>query len=140
MDPVAANPSHAICPSALTALLGQPDSPLILDVRRTGRFAPGRALSPARAERRRAVDFDILGAPTSHGGDRGILDTLLGAFGLSLPAPAAGWLAVSLGMSRLHADNDHAMLEAMMPVYDALCAWCVYQVGGNAETHNWSPQ
>ena len=26
-----------------------------------------------------------------------------------------------------------------MPVYDALYAWCVDQVGGHAETHNWRP-
>ena len=107
-----------------------------------------------------AVAFDIPGAPISHEGERCSFDTLLSAFGLSLPAldllartvrgadtdrlelaaPAAGLLAVSLGMSRLHADDDHAMLEAMMPVYDALYAWCVDQVGGNAEAHNWRPQ
>jgi len=30
---------------------------------------------------------------------------------------------VSLGLSRVYAD-DAAMLEAAMPVYDALYAWC----------------
>lgn len=114
----------------------------------------------AQAEQRQAVAFDIPGAPISHEGERCSFDTLLSAFGLSLPAldllahtvrgadtdrlelaaPAAGLLAVSLGMSRSHADDDHAMLEAMMPVYDALYAWCVDQVGGQAETHNWRPQ
>lgn len=114
----------------------------------------------AQAEQRRAVAFDIPGAPISHEGERCSFDALLGAFGLSLPAldllarivrgadtdrldlaaPAAGLLAVSLGMSRRHADDDHAMLEAMMPVYDALYAWCVDQVDGNVETHNWRPQ
>jgi rhodanese-related sulfurtransferase len=107
-----------------------------------------------------AVAFDIPGAPISHEGERCSFDTLLSAFGLSQPAldllactvrgadtdrldlaaPAAGLLAVSLGMSRLHADNDHAMLEAMIPVYDALYAWCIDQVGGNAEAHNGRPQ
>lgn len=113
-----------------------------------------------QAVQRQAVAFDIPGAPISHEGERCSFDTLLGAFGLSLPAldllartvrgadtdrldlaaPAAGLLAVSLGMSRRHADDDHAMLEAMMPVYDALYAWCVDQVGGHAETHTWRPQ
>ena len=44
-------------------------------------------------------------------------------------------LAVSLGLSRLHAD-DHAMLEAALPLYDALYAWCnaaqAAARGGNA--------
>lgn len=104
-----------------------------------------------------AIAFDLPGAPISHEGGRCSFDTLLGAFGLSLPtldllarivrgadtdhldlaAPAAGLLAISLGMSHQHADNDHALLEAMMPVYDALYAWCCDQLSGNAETHNW---
>ena len=58
---------------------------------------------------------------------------------LDLAPQAAGLLAVSLGMSRLYAD-DHAMLEAMMPVYDALYAWCRDAVAGQDEKHNWKPQ
>ncbi|MEP6825890.1 MAG: chromate resistance protein ChrB domain-containing protein, partial [Ramlibacter sp.] len=50
-----------------------------------------------------------------------------------LAPQAAGLLAVSLGLSRLHAD-DHAMLEAAIPVYDALFAWCR---DVQDETHNW---
>jgi rhodanese-related sulfurtransferase len=287
MDPVDLNPNHAISPSALAALLGQPDTPLILDVRRSERFALSPSLLPsavhvapqdvahwlknrppqtavvycvhghevsqnasaqlrgagwdaryllggieggepgvdspallqalsassaplirkrpdlgvtgvggsswitraspkidriacpwlirrfidrdavffyvpaaevlAQAEQLQAAAFDTPGAPISHEGERCSFDTLLGTFGLSLPAldllavivrgadtdrldlaaPAAGLLAVSLGMSRLNADDDHAMLEAMMPVYDALYAWCVDQVGGPVETHHW---
>jgi hypothetical protein len=53
-------------------------------------------------------------------------------------------LAFSLGLSRLHAD-DHAMLEAAMPLYDALYAWCASEAqavwqGKPAETHNWKPE
>ena len=112
-----------------------------------------------QAGRLNAIAFDLPGAPISHEGERCSFDSLLGAFGLELPAlqrlahivrgadidrldlaaPAAGLLAVSLGMSRRHADNDHALLAAMMPVYDALYAWCCDQLGGNAETHNWRP-
>ena len=43
---------------------------------------------------------------------------------LSLAPQAAGLLAVSLGLSRLHAADDQAMLAAAMPVYDALYEWC----------------
>ena len=34
-----------------------------------------------------------------------------------------GLLAVSLGLARLHSD-DQSMLRAALPVYDALYAWC----------------
>lgn len=57
---------------------------------------------------------------------------------LDLAPQAAGLLAVSLGMSRTCPD-DHAMLEAMMPVYDALYAWCRDAVAGTDEQHNWKP-
>ena len=52
---------------------------------------------------------------------------------LDLAAQSAGLLAVSLGLSQLHAD-DHAMLAAAMPVYDALYAWCR---GAMGERHTW---
>lgn len=57
---------------------------------------------------------------------------------LDLAPQAAGLLAVSLGMSRLIAD-DHAMLQAMMPIYDALYAWCRDAETGTDEQHNWKP-
>ena len=107
------------------------------------------------AKRLQAVPYDIPGAPISHDGELCSFDTLLRAFdlqALSLSALAgivrgadtgrlelapqsAGLLAVSLGLSRLHAD-DHAMLEAALPIYDALYAWCQ---GGQGESHGWNP-
>jgi rhodanese-related sulfurtransferase len=98
----------------------------------------------AQAARLKAVPYDIPGAPISHEGERCSFDTLLHAFELRQPAlntlaaivrgadtgrlslapQAAGLLAVSLGLSRLHAADDQAMLAAAMPVYDALYAWC----------------
>ncbi len=113
------------------------------------------------AARLNAVAFDIPGAPVSHTGKDGELcsfDALLLGFDLHLPAldllarivrgadtdkldlapQCAGLLATSLGMSALH-DDDHAMLQAMLPVYDALYAWCVQSVAGQAEQHNWKP-
>ena len=55
---------------------------------------------------------------------------------LEVAPQAAGLLAVSLGMSLSHVD-DHAMLQALMPVYDALYAWCRDGVAGKDEQHNW---
>ncbi|HSW14731.1 MAG TPA: chromate resistance protein ChrB domain-containing protein, partial [Solimonas sp.] len=42
---------------------------------------------------------------------------------LDLAPQSAGLLAISLGLSALHAD-DHAMLQQGMAIYDALYAWC----------------
>jgi rhodanese-related sulfurtransferase len=57
---------------------------------------------------------------------------------LNLAAQSAGLLALSLGMSR-NMPDDHAMLQAMMPIYDALYAWCRDAVAGCDEQHNWKP-
>jgi rhodanese-related sulfurtransferase len=46
---------------------------------------------------------------------------------------APGLLAISLGLGASIADDD-ALLEAAMPLYDALYAWC--KTAQN-ETHNW---
>jgi rhodanese-related sulfurtransferase len=106
------------------------------------------------ADRLQAVPYDIAGAPITHEWERCSFDALLSAFGLSTPAldalativrgadtsrmelapQAAGLLAISLGLSRLHAQDDHAMLAAGMPVYDALYAWCREARG---EEHFW---
>jgi len=106
------------------------------------------------ARRLGAVAYDIPGAPISHEGELCSFDTLLKAFDLNDPVLAqlalivrgadtdrlalapqsAGLLAISLGLSALHADDDHAMLEAAMPVYDALHAWCRLAQG---EKHRW---
>jgi len=108
----------------------------------------------AEAARLEAVPYDIPGAPISHEWERCSFDALLGAFELrqpvldtlaiivrgadtdrlSLAPQAAGLLAVSLGLSRLHAEDDQAMLAAAMPVYDALYEWCR---SGQGETHSW---
>lgn len=112
------------------------------------------------AARLGAVAFDIPGAPISHEGEHCSFDTLLRAFDLQddpalaalarivraadtdrleLAREAAGLLALSLGLSALHATDDLAMLEAAMPLYDALHAWCRREVDGQTERHNWTP-
>lgn len=108
----------------------------------------------SEAKRLGAVPYDIPGAPISHEWERCSFDALMAAFGLEDPAlktlalivrgadtdrlslapQAAGLLAISLGLSRLHANDDAAMLEAAIPVYDALYAWCA---SAQAETHTW---
>jgi len=104
-----------------------------------------------------AEPFDISAENVfwSHRGERCTFDVMLEAFGLAGFAPlahlativrgadtarpdlvpeAAGLLAVSLGLSRLHAD-DHAQLEAGMAIYDALYRWCR---DARDETHDWT--
>jgi rhodanese-related sulfurtransferase len=90
-----------------------------------------------------AIPYDVPGVRFTHRGSRCSFDAMIEDFGLRDPAldalalivrgadtarldlapPAAGLLAVSQGLSRVHAE-DAAMLEAAMPVYDALYAWC----------------
>ncbi|MDP2023946.1 MAG: chromate resistance protein, partial [Hydrogenophaga sp.] len=57
---------------------------------------------------------------------------------LDLAPQCAGLVAVSLGMARTRSD-DHAMLETLMSVYDALYAWCRDAVAGQDEKHTWKP-
>lgn len=110
----------------------------------------------SEAARLGAVAYDIPGAPVSHEGEACSFDALLRAFDLHVPAldvlarivrgadtdrldlapQSAGLLAFSLGLSRLHPD-DPVMLEAALPLYDALYAWCR---DARQETHNWKPQ
>lgn len=95
-----------------------------------------------QAQRLGAVAFDLEGAPVNHQGERCSFDALLQIFELRSPAldrlaaivrgadtsrldlapQAAGLLALSQGLSRLHAD-DHAMLDATLPIYDAFFEW-----------------
>lgn len=96
-----------------------------------------------QAARLQAVPYDIAGAPIAHDGALCSFDALLRAFALEAPAllalarivrgadtgrpelaaQSAGLLAMSRGLSDLH-QNDHEMLAAAMPLYDALYAWC----------------
>lgn len=116
---------------------------------------PGDVLAVAAAQH--AAPFDIAdeGVFWSHRGERCTFNVMVETFGLAAHAPlirlaaivrgadtdrldiapeAAGLLAVSLGLSRLHAD-DHAQLAAGMVVYDALYRWCRDAQG---ERHDWS--
>jgi rhodanese-related sulfurtransferase len=105
------------------------------------------------AEKFCAVPFDVEGLGLTHEGERCSFDAVLAAFGIADPtlahvativraadtdrhdlAPeAAGLLAVSLGLSRLHRD-DLAQLEAGMALYDALYRWAR---DARDEGHDW---
>jgi len=111
----------------------------------------------AVAERMGATPFDVEGDGVrwSHDGERCTFDVMVDAFGLGgsdaltrlativrgadtghpEAAPeAAGLLALSLGLSRMYAD-DLEQLDAGMLIYDALYRWCRDATG---ETHNWT--
>lgn len=109
-----------------------------------------------RAKALGATPFDVAGVELTHDGPRCSFDAFVDKYRLSDPALAelativrgadtarldlapqcAGLLAVSLGLSRLFAD-DHEMLRQGFVVYDALYAWARY---AKSETHTWNPQ
>jgi hypothetical protein len=100
-----------------------------------------------------AIPYDVEDVFWSHRGELCTFDTMLAEFGLSTPAldrlaaivrgadtarmdlapEAAGLLAASLGLSRMHAD-DLEQLEAGMVLYDAFYRWAR---DATDETHNW---
>jgi rhodanese-related sulfurtransferase len=105
------------------------------------------------AERFGGAPFDIEDVFWSHRGDTCTFDTMVEEFGLETPPllqlakivrgadtarpglspEAPGLLAMSLGLSRMYAD-DLEQLEAGMLLYDALYRWCR---DATDETHNW---
>jgi hypothetical protein len=110
---------------------------------------------PAVAHETGAVPFDIESVELSHDGPRCTFDTMLKLFGLEtepslgrlalivrgadtacpdLAPEAAGLHAISLGLSALAGDDDHALLPRGFAVYDALFAWLRFAA---EERHNW---
>jgi rhodanese-related sulfurtransferase len=105
------------------------------------------------ADRFQAVPFDIDNVFWSHRGERCTFDTMIEEFGLESEAlgrlativraadtasldlvpQAAGFLAASLGLSRMFRD-DLQQLGAGMLLYDAFFRWCR---DATDETHNW---
>ncbi|MBR2691616.1 MAG: chromate resistance protein [Aquamicrobium sp.] len=105
------------------------------------------------ADRFDATPFDVENVFWSHRGETCTFDTMVEEFGLGtepllrlaaivrgadtarldLAPEAAGLLAASLGLSRMHSD-DLAQLEAGMTLYDAFYRWCR---DATDESHNW---
>ncbi len=109
------------------------------------------------AARTGAVPYDIPGVEMSHVGERCSFDAFVARYRLEgdaalarlaaivrgadtdrldLTPQSAGLYAVSLGLSRLFAD-DHEMLRHGLVLYDALYAWCHDAQG---EAHRWPPR
>ena len=103
-----------------------------------------------------ATPYDVEGVELTHDGPLCSFDALLVRYRVDDPALAslavivrgadtarldlapqcAGLLAISLGLSRLFAD-DHELLRHGFVMYDALYAWLGEAQG---ETHTWNPQ
>lgn len=111
----------------------------------------------AEAARLEATPFDIPNAAFSHTGDDCSFDAFLKHYylladpalkrlapiirgadtgQLALAPEAPGLLALSLGLSAKY-NNDHAMLDAALPIYDALYARAASVA---SEAHGWPPQ
>jgi rhodanese-related sulfurtransferase len=108
------------------------------------------------AAEREAVPYDIPDVEFTHDGELCSFDAFVGRYGLKDPALAelalivrgadtgrldlapqcAGLAALSLGLSRLFAD-DHEMLAHGIVMYDALYRWCKE---GKQEIHTWKPE
>jgi hypothetical protein len=110
----------------------------------------------SQAGARNAIPFDIPSVTFSHRGENCTFDSMLGDFGLQdkalaamariirgadtsrldLTAQSSGLYAISLGLGDL-IEDDHTLLEAGMPIYDALYRW---QRDLTQETHSWPPK
>jgi len=97
------------------------------------------------ANEKNAVPFDVEGAELGHVDGRCSFESVLLRYGLDDPAlrrlakivhgadieadvdvtpEAAGLKAIAMGFRKMFGDRDLEKLEAQMPLYDALYAWC----------------
>jgi len=110
----------------------------------------------AVAETEGAIPFDVPGVELTHSGPLCSFDAFLEKYQLEdealarvaeivraadtdtldRSAPAAGLLAISLGLGANICD-DQELLQAALPIYDALYTWCRSLAG---ERHGWHPQ
>jgi rhodanese-related sulfurtransferase len=117
-------------------------------------YVPTKEVRDA-AKERTAIPYDISDVHFTHDGDRCSFDAFIKHYRLDHPAlnqlalivrgadtakldlspQAPGLAAISLGLSRIFAD-DHEMLKHGMVLYDALYSWCKE---GQDELHTWNP-
>lgn len=102
------------------------------------------------AREKDAVPYDVEGVELGHVDGRCSFESVLLKYGLDDPAlgrmativhgadidadvnttpEAAGLKAIAMGFRRVYGDRDDEKLEAQMPVYDALYAWCQEAAG-----------
>lgn len=102
----------------------------------------------AVAKREGAIPYDVPGAELGHRGPECSFDAIIRKYGLSDPAllrlaeivrgadteakdltpESRGLEAIADGFRRVYSD-DHALLAAELPVYDALYAYCGREAG-----------
>ena len=119
------------------------------------RYVPANQVR-AVAQTEGAVPYDVPDVELGHDGERCSFDAFLRKYSLEDPAlarladivraadtdrldqspQAAGLLAISLGLGA-NIKDDHALLEAALPIYDALYTWCGTLA---TERHGWNPQ
>ncbi len=101
------------------------------------------------AREKDAVPYDVEGAALGHVDGRCSFESIVLKYGLDDPAltrlaaivhgadieadasktrESAGLKALAMGFRQIYGDRDHEKLEAQMPMYDALYAWCQAQV------------
>ncbi len=118
-------------------------------------YAPSADVKKIASEKT-AIPYDVPDVLFSHVGDECSFDAFIRIFRLADPAllmladivrgadtghpeiapQSAGLVALSLGLSRLIAD-DHEQLKQGMAMYDALYLWCKE---GQDEKHTWNPE
>ena len=107
----------------------------------------------AAAKREDAIPYDVPDVELGHHGAQCSFDAILDKHRLDEPAlrhlarivrgadtsdkdltpESRGLAAIAVGFGLVYAD-DHRQLEAELPVYDALYAWCRTQVAATAAT------
>lgn len=116
--------------------------------------AADRVLAVAQSES--AIPFDVPGVELTHSGPLCSFDAFIQKYNLEDPAlaqlaqivraadtdtldrsaPAAGLLAISLGLGA-NIRDDQELLKTALTIYDALYTWCRSLSG---ERHGWHPQ
>ena len=108
-----------------------------------------------KAQKLDAIPYDVHGVELTHDGELCSFDAFLKKYNLDEPelqdlamvvrgadtdrhdlTPESGLFAISLGLSNLHSDDDHAVLRDGFMVYDALYRWLKFCRG---EKHLWFP-
>jgi len=105
---------------------------------------------PSVGAREGAILFDVKGVELGHREGRCSFESILLKYQLTDPAlrlmgrivhgadipddiaiepEAAGLRAIAHGFASIYGERDHEKLEAQMPVYDALHAWCRARLG-----------
>ena len=104
----------------------------------------------AVAEREGAIPYDVGGVELGHVDGRCSFESIILKYGLkdaaldhlaaivhgadvsadvALTPEAAGLKAIAFGFAIVHGEDDQRKIELETPMYDALYAWCLQQVG-----------